>query len=148
MGLRDYRPIDRAACLVLFDGNVPEYFAPSERADFEVFLDAIDFPYLVIEEEGGLLACGGWTRRTSDPGVVDLCWGMVRRDLHKTGLGRRLLEARLAQVRTTADIQAVVLQTTQHAEGFFARYGFVTRRVVSDGFAAGFHLHEMRLDLT
>lgn len=148
MGLRDYRPVDRAACLALFEGNVPEYFAPSERADFEAFLDAIDFPYLVIEEQGGVLACGGWARRRFDPGIVDLCWGMVRRDLHKTGLGRRLLEARLAQVRAAADIRAVMLQTTQHTEGFFARYGFVTRQVVSDGFAAGFHLHEMRLDLT
>ena len=147
MRLRDYQPADREACLALFEGNVPDYFAPTERADFEAFLDAIAFPYLVIEDEDGLVGCGGWARRSSDPGVVDFCWGMVRRDRHKSGLGRRLLEARLAQARAAGDVRSVMLQTTQHSEGFFARYGFVTRQVVANGFAPGFHLHDMRLDL-
>ncbi len=147
MRIRDYDAADRAACLALFESNSPAYFDPSERADYEAFLDAIAFPYLVIEEEAGLAACGGWARRSSDPGVVDLCWGMVRRDLHRSGLGARLLEARLAQIRATPGIRAVLLQTTQHTEGFFARYGFVTRQVTPDGFARGFHRHDMRLDL-
>lgn len=147
MRVRDYVSADRTACLAMFDGNTPAYFDPSERADFETFLDAIAFTYLVIEDDVGLAACGGWARRRSDPGVVDLCWGMVRRDLHRTGVGRALLEARLAQIRAATGVRAVALQTTQNTEGFFLRYGFVTRQVTPDGFAPGFHRHDMQLDL-
>ena len=145
--LREYTAADRAACLALFDGYVPVYFDTSERGGFEAFLDAIAFPYLILEDETGVVACGGWTRRRSDPGVADLCWGMVGRGQHKTGLGRALLEARLEQIAAADGVRTVTLQTSQHTEGFFARYGFVTHRVEPDGFAAGLHMHEMRLNL-
>ena len=32
--LRPYTPTDAPACLLLFDSNVPRYFAPHERQDF------------------------------------------------------------------------------------------------------------------
>jgi predicted GNAT family N-acyltransferase len=145
--VREYLPADREACLAMFDGNVPAYFAPAERADYETFLAALDFPYLVIEDETGLVACGGWTRRKCDAGAADLCWGMVRHDRHKSGLGHALMQARLDQIAAAGGVRSVVLQTSQHTEGFFARYGFVTHRVETDGFAPGLHLHEMRLTL-
>lgn len=31
---------DRAACLALFDGNVPHVFTEAERAEFAAFVDA------------------------------------------------------------------------------------------------------------
>ena len=32
--LRPYEPRDRVACLTLFEGNAPPFFAPTERADY------------------------------------------------------------------------------------------------------------------
>src|SRR5688572_30168277 len=39
MTLRPYAPTDRDGCLALFAGNVPDYFAELERADFIETLD-------------------------------------------------------------------------------------------------------------
>lgn len=32
MRVRDYTPDDRAACMAVFESNVPEYFLDSERS--------------------------------------------------------------------------------------------------------------------
>jgi hypothetical protein len=50
--LRAYRPA--AACLAIFDGNTPEYFAPHERGEYAAFLaDEGSRPYFVVEDRGG-----------------------------------------------------------------------------------------------
>ena len=55
MNLRPYRQEDRAACLSLIDGNTPTYFAPHERAEYDVFLDDPGDWYWVAEEDGEIL---------------------------------------------------------------------------------------------
>lgn len=66
MPIRPYAPEDRAACLALFDSNVPNFFAPHERAEFAAWLlDPSE--YFVLEDgEGGSSPAGacGSTRRT------------------------------------------------------------------------------------
>jgi RimJ/RimL family protein N-acetyltransferase len=97
MNLRLYRPTDASACLSIFDSNVPTYFAPEERSDFERFLreQAMDCAFQVIERDGSIVACGGLSRRGD--GSAGFCWGMVERALHRQGLGRELALARLRQ---------------------------------------------------
>lgn len=145
--VRPYRPEDKAACLALFDGNTPDFFTASERDDFDRFLDASVHPYLVIERNGRLVACGGYAQET-DHETVGLCWGMVERSSHRAGLGRRLTEARLDAARATPGVRAVRLDTSQHTEGFYRRFGFVTYGVTPDGYGAGLHRHDMKLSLT
>ncbi|CAM0120663.1 hypothetical protein SMJ63A_10095 [Stenotrophomonas geniculata] len=64
MNLRLYYPTDASACLSIFDSNVPTYFAPEERSDFERFLreQATDCAFQVIERDGSIVACGGLWR--------------------------------------------------------------------------------------
>lgn len=142
---REYAPADREACLAVFETNVPEFFFPAEREEFEAYLDDLPGPYLVLEDEGGrILGCGGWA---VSPGtaVADLCWGMVDRGRQGEGLGRRLTEARLARIRRETGIREVTLKTSQRTTGFYERLGFVVERVVRDGFAPGLDRCEMRL---
>ena len=147
-GLRRYRGEDRAACLALFDSNVPDYFAALERADFIRTLDEIDdgiVAYWLIEREGeGVVACGGYAASDGEASVAVLCWGMVRRDLHRRGLGERLLSERLRRIDADPAFAWCVLETTQHSRGFYARHGFRAVREQRDGFAPGFDLVEMR----
>ena len=79
MNLRLYRPADARACLSMFDSNVPTYFAPEERSDFERFLreQAVDCAFQVIERDGSIVACGGLSRRGD--GSAGFCWGMAAR---------------------------------------------------------------------
>ena len=95
MRVRDYSPGDFAACLALFDSNLPEFFLASEREEFVSFLAAQPAPYLVVENEAGrVVACGGYAL-AAGTATADLCWGMVSRPYHNSGLGRLLLRSRL-----------------------------------------------------
>lgn len=147
MLVRDYSPADREACLALFDSNVPTFFVTAERAEFAAFLDALPGPYIVLEaEDGRIVGCGG-IAVTPRTGVADLCWGMVDRRLHGTGLGRRLTVERLKRAKSDPLTRAVALSTSQHTTGFYERLGFTITGVVKDGFAPGLDQCDMRLDL-
>ena len=145
--VRDYVPSDVQACLSVFDTNVPDYFLDAERPEFRAFLDALPGPYLVIEVEGRVVACGGHAVGKERP-VADLCWGMVRRELHGHGFGRLLTEARIEQAAREPGVDTIALNTSQHTEAFYQRLGFRTVEIVRDGYAEGLHRHEMRLRLT
>ncbi|MGO1068459.1 GNAT family N-acetyltransferase [Lysobacter sp. CA199] len=152
MHLRNYSPADREACLALFTSNVPEYFAQIERADFIHTLENIEDYWVLELEDEGVVACGGYAAARPDPesgpdsnaGVAVLCWGMVRRDLHRRGLGERLLSERLNRIDADPAFHSVRIETTTFSRDFFARHGFVVTREQADGFAPGYDLVEMR----
>jgi ribosomal protein S18 acetylase RimI-like enzyme len=142
---RAYRSTDRAACMAVFDSNVPVYFLAEERALFTDFLDALPGPYLVMENsDGGIVACGGWA--LDEGGArADLCWGMVHASVQGRGWGRRLTRLRIEGARHEPGIREIALSTTQRTEGFYLRFGFRTRRTVPDGYGPGLDRCEMRL---
>lgn len=137
---------DRAACLGVFDSNVPTFFAPQERAEFSRFLDACDrgAPYLVLVHNGAVVACGGLEIAAHS---ASLSWGMVDRACHGQGLGTQLTKARLALARSLPDLAEVVLATSQHTRGFYEGFGFAVARVTPDGFGPGLDRWDMRLSL-
>lgn len=89
------------------------------------------------------MACGGYAL-TPGSATADLCWGMVHRDRRGQGIGRRLLIERIDRARVDAAVSAVALNTSQHTRGFYERFGFVTERVVPDGYAPGLDCCVMR----
>jgi GNAT superfamily N-acetyltransferase len=145
--VRPYTPQDRMGCLAIFDGNTPDYFAPSERAEFAAFLDAASVNYLVLESATGvIIGCGGYYLKSAG-GVAGLAWGMVDRAWHKRGFGRVLLDARLALLRCSPDAKLVRVNTSQNSRGFFERCGFRVVRVVPSGYAPGIDRVESELAL-
>lgn len=149
--VRPYAAADLPACLAMFDGNVPRFFAPDERQEFEAFLRALPeggagATYLVLEASGQVLACGGLA---PDPAArqASLCWGMVTRSRQGEGLGRALTRARLALARSLPDIDRLVLATSQHTAGFYAGFGFALTAVTPGGFGAGIDRCDMVLAL-
>ena len=146
--LRPWVPADRATGLALFDSNVPEFFAAEERKDFIEFLEDLPGPYFVLETSAGeAVGCGGFATKDNDLTTVVLCWGMIRADLHRVGLGRKLLTERLAAIAAEPCHRRVTIETTQHSRGFFARHGFVRTEHVVDGFAPGHDLVKMAMEL-
>jgi GNAT superfamily N-acetyltransferase len=142
---RPYRPEDAEACLGVFDSNIPEYFAAMERPAYAAFLAELPCEYLVGETaDGRVVACGGWYRVPEREGEAGLAWGMVRRDWHGRGVGRRLLEARLAGVRAIAGVRTLAISTSQHTEAFYARAGFEVTDRAADGHAPGIDRVDMR----
>lgn len=140
------KPATFADCLKLFDSNCPKYFLPDERADFESFLKQFSTNYLIIRDpEERAVGCGGLAANSSEE--ASLCWGMVDQSLHKQGLGELLLTSRLLIAAEMKDWKSVVSNTTQLTEGFFARYGFVTEKIVNNHWGDGMHWYAMRLEL-
>ncbi|MCI2260895.1 GNAT family N-acetyltransferase [Xanthomonas indica] len=146
--LRPYVAQDYAACLALFDSNVPQFFDRSERAAFEHFLqhETSAWHYLVIVRAGAIVACGGHAL-SADGHVASFGWGMVDCRLHRQGLGRALTEARLDACRRSPGLARIELDTSQHTQAFYARFGFTVERVVADGYGPGLERWDMALDL-
>lgn len=134
------------ACLAIFESNVPRYFRPHERQEFESFLASLPGPYLVlVSPTGTALACGGYA--VDDTGAADLCWGMVRREEHGRGLGRALTQMRIAELTKDDRVRSIALQTSQHTSEFYERLGFLTMRIVENGYAPGLDRHDMMLEV-
>ncbi len=145
---RPYTLADSACCLALFDGNVPEFFAASERMEYAAFLALPSCPYLVGETpDRTVRACGGYFVEPDAPAVGGLAWGIVDRDSQGRGLGQQLLVVRMAALRAILGIEKIIIRTSQHTEGFYSRAGFLTVRSVPDGHAPGIDLVEMRYSI-
>ena len=145
--LRPYGAGDRAACLRVFESNVPRFFRDEERRGFETFLDALPGPYFVlVDEEGAVLGCGGYALRAGS-GVADLCWGMVVGDQQGKGLGRALTEMRLERARADRTVRTVALETSQHTVGFYERMGFRATSTEPDGYAPGLDRVKMEMEV-
>ncbi|WP_425612985.1 GNAT family N-acetyltransferase [Xanthomonas rydalmerensis] len=146
--IRPYAAQDQAACMALFDSNVPQFFDRSERAAFEHFLqhDTGAWHYLVIVRAGTIVACGGHAL-SADGRVASFGWGMVERRLHRQGLGRALTEARLDACRRSTGVARIELDTSQHTQAFYARFGFSVDRVVANGYGPGLDRWDMALNL-
>lgn len=147
--VRPYQTADAGACLQLFDDNTPTFFSPTERADFASFLahHAEQWQFQVIARGARIVACGGYAVNAAGD-CADLCWGMVARDLHGTGLGKAITLARLQAVCAVPGIQRVRLDTSQHTQGFYARLGFRPTRIIADGYDTGLDRWEMALAVT
>ncbi|BDP42366.1 N-acetyltransferase [Deinococcus aetherius] len=150
--IRPFTPADREACLALFDSNVPDFFLPQERAEFEAWLgqpfDSGEYgEYFVLEDGGRVVACGGvWL----DPGQAErpagFSWGMVAREAHHRGYGSALLRFRLERLRELG-AREVHLDTSQHTAPFYARFGFREVRRTPSGYGPGLDRVDMVAEL-
>ncbi len=144
---RPYLPTDKTDCLNLFESNTPKYFGPTERPDFENFLTQLPCPFFVVEAEGTVIACGGYGKEPQT-GKIVLAWGMVRSDLHRQGAGTFLLQERLKAIFRENPAARVVIDTSQHSQSFFARFGFRPTNITPNFYAPGLHRVDMELDPT
>lgn len=150
MDVRPYQPADCEACLAVFDSNLPDYFAPHERAGFAKFLDSLSnsgngerSTYFVMDHDGTIAGCGGYAIG-DHPNSARLTWGMVRRELQRQGLGRFLLLYRLREMtRRHSTIEMVALETTPRSAPFFESQGFRIVSTTPGGYAPGLDRVEM-----
>jgi GNAT superfamily N-acetyltransferase len=140
MSFLSYQPEHRSRCLSIFDSNVPDYFDETERPEFAAFLAAPDGPYLVLQVDDQIVACGGVAQAEDR---AHLCWGMVHKDWHGKGLGRALLEERVKLAASLPGVAAIVCATSQHTEAFYFKKGFTRKSIVPHGWAPGLHRIEM-----
>jgi GNAT superfamily N-acetyltransferase len=145
--LRPWTPADRAACLALLDANSPRFFGARDREDYLAFLAAPSRPYWVLlDPSGTVVGCGGAAVSPRQRAGF-LTYGMVHPDRHGRGLGTLLTAFRLRWLAAQPGIDRVLIDTSNETEGFYARFGFRTLRVIPDAYAPGLHQHDMELAL-
>jgi N-acetylglutamate synthase-like GNAT family acetyltransferase len=98
---------------------------------------------VLVEPDGRVVACGGYALVDSGR-RADMCWGMVRQDLHGRGLGRLLTEARMRRIHEEPTVREVALNTSQFTSAFYERMGFQLISVERDGYSPGLDRCEMR----
>lgn len=134
-----------------FESNVPEYFLREEIPLYSSFLDRIEGMlhdinrssfYFVIEIDKKILACGGFGDKDNNNRIT-LAWGLVHKNYHKTGLGELLLKFRFQKLKEKFPGLPVWIDTTQHAAGFFEKFGFKTTKFTPDFYAPGMHRYDM-----
>lgn len=145
MVIRPYSQDDRRSCLEILEDNTPEFFVAGDRDSLAKFLSQLPGPYFVGEDQGAIVACGGWALDSVD--VAALTWGMVRRAHHRRGLGRALLNFRLDSIKKRTQAHLARIQTVQLVQGFFAKEGFTIVHVEADGFGLGLDRVTMELKL-
>lgn len=133
--IRAYGPADKAACIAVFDSNIPDYFDATEREMLSGFLDDPHGKYFVIEQNDQVIGSGGFAKE--DRGKARFTWGMVHRDHHGAGLGRLMAEHRLKAIEQSGRYSEVELFTTPKVASFFEKFGFEQRKIDKDGFAPG-----------
>lgn len=145
LNIREYTSTDFEDCLALFESNLPRYFAEHEREEFVAWLnDPKRASYSVAEVDGQVIACGG-IYHDPEQHHVGMAWGMVRRDLHGNGIGRRLTEFRLNQMVELYPSLERRLATSQHTYQFYEKMGFTVQKVTEDGFGPGIDRYDMSL---
>lgn len=140
----EFTPKHIAACLALFDSNLGKYFAPYERDEYRRWLQRLpneDSPYFVVMADSKVVAAGGVAL---EHGIASLTWGMVNSDLHGQGIGEFLTHQRLAVISDRYSDVPVQIDTSQHTQGFYQRFGFVITLLQPDGFSPGIDRVVMR----
>ncbi len=147
MNIRKYVSNDLDAVVTIFHSNTPKYFGPAEEAGLHDFLRDYSDDYYVLEVDGEIVGAGGIALNGDlDPPTVSLCWGMVREDRIGTGLGKALTEFRIALSGEKYPGVLITIGTSQHSEGFYQKFGFVTVEHTPDGYGPGIDVCRMRLD--
>ena len=156
MKARNFEERDTEACLSIFDGNCPPYFATEERTAFEHWLacqgktlknaykNTSLETYSVIEHEGGeLLGCGGYYLNL-DQTEARFAWGMIRRELHQSGIGTYLAMQRIEEIKGNFPLAEITLSTSQHTFPFYVQLGFEVLDIIPSGLATKLDKYEMK----
>ena len=121
--------------------NIPEYFHPSEEADFVHYLKHEVEDYFVYKHDEDIVGCGGLNYRRPDEGIIS--WDIIHPEYHGRGIGRELVEHRLKFLKSKKEIDKVSVRTSQHAYKFYEKFGFKLNHIQPDGWAPGFDIYEM-----
>lgn len=145
--IRRYEPADLESVVAVFRSNIPKYFGSGEEPGLLNFLrDERGDDYYVIEIDGQVVGCGGIALNDNEHPTISLCWGMVRDDHLGTGLGKELTKFRIELAREKFHRLPMTVSTSQHTQGFYEKFGFVTTEHTPDGFGPGIDICKMRLE--
>ncbi len=142
MIIRPYTYQDKPELVALLQLNIPKYFAPSEAADYEEYLEQHAEHYFVLEVDGTLLGAGGFN--LIENGEARISWDFIHPDHQGKGYGKQLTLFRINEIRKHPDVETIVVRTSQLVYPFYQKIGFELEKIEKDFWAEGFDLYQLR----
>lgn len=111
ISLRDATSQDAPAMTALI-ASLPEWFTPDE---VETVRQVVGPPGVVaLNDHGQLVGFVAWEQRQTE---WEICWIAVARDLHRAGIGKRMLDWMLERARAAA-VPRIRVQTVAHTTDY------------------------------
>ncbi len=142
--IRHYIQADDNHLLKLLALNTPKYFADNEKEDYASYLANEVEDYYLFEHHGMIIGAGG-INYFKDKRKAYLSWDLVHPEHHKKGVGSQIMHHRLNRIKQNIDIDTVVVRTSQLADKYYEKFGFVLINTSKDYWGKGFDLYEMHM---
>jgi len=140
--IRTYHPNDKTKLMELLKMNVPKYFAESEINDLDHYLDHEIEKYYVAELDNQIIGAGGINFEENNKiGIIS--WDFLHPDFQGVGIGRTLLQHRLAILKAMNEVKIIIVRTSQLTYQFYEKNGFVLEEIHKDYWAEGFDMYKM-----
>lgn len=143
MQIKPYKSQNKPAVLELIRANTPEYFAPSEEAELDDYLEQEREDYFVVERNGEIVGAGG-INYFLDEKVARISWDMIHPDYQGKGIGSQLTKYRIDLLSKNPAVDTIVVRTSQLVHTFYEKMGFRLFDRKKDFWAKGYDLYEMK----
>jgi [ribosomal protein S18]-alanine N-acetyltransferase len=141
--IREYNYEDKTSLVDLLELNIPKYFAPEEKADFNYYLDHERELYYVLLFNDKIVG-GGGINFADDHTTGKISWDILHPDYQGKSLGTKLLKHRINKILSFENILKITVRTSQLAYRFYEKQGFELFEKVKDFWAEGFDLYHMQ----
>ena len=145
INIREYTISDKIPLIEVLKLNIPQYFAESELEDLEDYLENKIEKYLIAEIDNQLVG-GGGINFVREIKTAKISWDFIHPLFQGKGIGEKLLKHRLETINTIEGIENIKVRTSQLAYKFYKKNGFVLQEVISDYWAKGFDLYDMKYE--
>lgn len=142
--IRAYSEKDKIKVIGLLKKNTPKYFDPSEEPELEKYLDNQMEDYFIYAEGSEILGAGGINYFPEEK-LARISWDIVEPNAQGKGIGRKLMQYRINQLKENKNIETIIVRTSQHTFKFYEKMGFQLETVEKDFWAKGFHLYQMTM---
>lgn len=146
MQIIPYKPEHNTEVVEILRANTPDYFAPSEEAEFKNYLESEREDYFIVESNDDIVGAGGINYFLADK-IARVSWDMIHPDYHGKGIGYQLTQYRIDILADHSAIDTVIVRTSQLVYAFYEKIGFELVNKQRDYWAKGYDLFEMRMPL-
>lgn len=144
--IRTHNTEDNTHLLNLIRLNTPQYFAPSEEAEFNFYLQHYLENYFVVEKNGQIIGSGG-INYFNDKTEARISWDIIHPAFQGKGIGTVLTRFRLNHLRDNSPVKVVYVRTSQLVYPFYQKMGFQLEKTQADFWAPGLDLYQMKMFL-